>query len=73
MIKLRINSTIVLGLSKMNIERLQAGDPIKFPIVALGIEGEGDVFIVYGETEQTICRELGIDPTTGKALEAVDD
>lgn len=73
MIKLRVNSTIVLGLSKLNIERLQAGDPIKFPIAALGIEGEGDMFIVYGETEQTICKDLGIDPTTGKALEAVDD
>jgi hypothetical protein len=64
-IKLRTGSTIILGLSARNLERLRAGDPIKFPFAALGIEGGGDVFIMYGETELAICEELGIDPITG--------
>jgi hypothetical protein len=69
MIKVRTRSTIVLGLSARNIERLRAGDPIKFPWAALGIEGAGDVFIVYGETESSICNALGIDHVTGALTE----
>jgi hypothetical protein len=50
------NGTVILGLSAMNVERLKAGDPIKFDGRPLGFPG--DVGIVYGETELAILHDL---------------
>ena len=59
MIRARLRSgTIVLGLSRLNVERMQAGKPMHFSLSDLGIDT--DVLIVFGETEQTIAASLGV-------------
>lgn len=67
MIKLRMNGTVILGLSDLNLTRLREGKPIQFSLSELGLDigGSNQLFILHGETEESICRELGIDPKTG--------
>ncbi len=57
MIKATSGDTIILGLSRTNIERLQAGQPISFDGATIGLEGKTFV-ILFGETEKTIMQEL---------------
>lgn len=45
---------LVIGLERGNIERLQAGNPIKFDMAQHGIEGE--CLIVFGETAEDCAR-----------------
>lgn len=45
---------LVIGLERGNIERLQAGRPIKFDMAAHGIVGE--CVIVFGETAEDCAR-----------------
>ena len=49
---------LILGLSKGNIQQLKDGKPIMFDADVFGIQGE--VFIVYGETEMEICKDLNL-------------
>lgn len=46
----------VLGLSKMNLEKLQEGKPILFDNAELGLPGK--TAILFGETEEDITGEL---------------
>ena len=46
----------VMGLSAMNIERLQAGMPIPVHLREFG--GQGEVLIFAGETEDAMIDEL---------------
>lgn len=46
----------VFGLSAKNIELLLQGNPIAFSLEEM--EGEGDVAILYGETEESMVAEL---------------
>jgi len=56
-IKARLsNGTLILGLSRLNVERLQEGKPIHFDGRRFGYPG--DIAIVYGETEDSIAAEL---------------
>lgn len=60
MLKLKLDRgdgpLVVLGLSHMNLERLKAGDPIKFELAPFGMEGE---FMIYaGATEELMLKEL---------------
>ncbi|WP_423396051.1 hypothetical protein [Burkholderia sp. LMG 21824] len=48
---------VILGLSRENITRLQAGKPIKFDAEQIGLPGY-EFFIVFGETEQAIYDDL---------------
>ena len=57
MIKAANESTILLGLSELNVQRLKAGDPIMFKGEEIGIPGK-QVIIVYGMTEMTIMNDL---------------
>lgn len=56
---------VVLGLSHMNLERLKAGQPIKFDGAELDLPGV-EFIIFSGETEQTMAREFAemVGPTT---------
>jgi hypothetical protein len=47
---------IVFGLSKMNIQKLQEGHPMKFSLADIGMSGE--VFIFTGDTEASMMKEL---------------
>jgi len=47
---------MLLGLSTLNLQRLQEGKPIKFAGEPFGFAGE--VVIVWGETEEAIALEL---------------
>jgi hypothetical protein len=50
-------SLVLLGLVEGNVERLEAGQPIKFSGEQVGIEGV-DLAILYGDTEEVIIEEL---------------
>ena len=47
---------LILGLSEMNIRELKKGRPISIELEKLGLEGQ--IAIVYGETEADIVDEL---------------
>lgn len=53
---------LLLGLSKLNIERLMAGKPIKLNGNAVGFNGE--IIIMYGETEEAM--KLALSPAIDK-------
>ena len=57
MIKARKGDVVILGLSRMNIERLMEDQPIRFEGDELGFPGK-TFYILFGETEQTIVNEL---------------
>ena len=57
---------VLLGLSRLNCERLLAGKPIHIHLSELGVTGP-EVIICAGETEETIIKELeavGMIPAT---------
>lgn len=61
MLKLRITRQdgkpmIILGLSAMNIEKLEDGMPIQFDMAELGLVGT--LAIMAGDTEQSMMEEL---------------
>lgn len=47
---------IVFGLSKMNIEKLKDGMPMKINLKELNLDGE--VYIFAGETEAEMMKEM---------------
>jgi hypothetical protein len=49
---------VILGLSRKNTEALLEGKPMKIDLAELGMPEAGVVFIVGGETEQSIQAEL---------------
>lgn len=57
MIKARSGDTVIFGLSKMNLEKLQEGKPIVFDGATVGLIGTR-IVIMYGETELHIIHEL---------------
>jgi hypothetical protein len=59
MIKARAGNTVILGLTKRNLELLQEAKPIVFDASILGLPGI-EIAITYGETEQHIMRAIGI-------------
>ena len=58
MLKLRKDNNIVLGVDKMNVERLKQGDPIR--IIGSELSLDVDIYLVYGETLKEIAEELGL-------------
>lgn len=56
MIKARAGDLFVFGLEEVNIERLQAGQPIHFDLAELGAKGK--VLILYGRTKKDIQKTL---------------
>jgi hypothetical protein len=50
-------ATIVLGLSRLNCERLLSGQPILIDMEALGA-GQGHIMLLAGETEDDITEDL---------------
>lgn len=58
MIKAKLNDgTLVFGLSKVNINKLQKGDPILFNMKELA-ESDRDVVIYVGDTEEKMAEEF---------------
>lgn len=47
---------VVFGLSRQNIEHLQAGEPIHIDMAELGLRGT--VLIIASETEASMARDL---------------
>jgi hypothetical protein len=60
MIKATAGDTIILGLTRINVTKLQEGKPISFDGKDLGLPGKKFV-ILFGETELTIAEALGAD------------
>lgn len=57
MVKVKLaNGDWILGLSRMNIERLQEGKPIKVRNEETQIGC--DIYIMAGETEDSIAKDL---------------
>lgn len=56
MLKARAGNTVILGIDKENVKRLQEGKPIRVTGSDLGIAN--DIFIVYGKTLDDIQKEL---------------
>jgi hypothetical protein len=56
MIRAKSGNVIVLGLSRVNCERLMAGMPISLDATELGFNGR--IVIFFGETEQAMAAEL---------------
>jgi hypothetical protein len=57
MIKARAGNTVIFGLSKLNLEKLQEGKPIAIDGAHVGLDGT-QILIMYGETELAIIHEL---------------
>lgn len=49
--------TVMLGLSRLNLERLQEGKPILVQLEELGM-GRGKIAIFFGETEDQMIEDL---------------
>lgn len=59
MLKVATSNTVILGLTRQNVERLMKGDNhVMVDGNELGIPGKS-IAIVYGETEDDIARALG--------------
>jgi hypothetical protein len=62
MLKARIrredSNLYVFGLSAMNIKKLKQGMPIYIKMKDLGVPGNDEVAIFYGETEGAMFKEL---------------
>lgn len=57
MVKAQIGNTHIFGLSRVNMERLQEGKPIRISGDEIGMPGH--VFIIsFGETEEAIAAEI---------------
>lgn len=57
MLKAIAGDMLILGLSKLNVEKLQEGKPIVFDATDFGFPGK-TISIVYGETEAAIKDDL---------------
>lgn len=57
MIKARGGNVVLLGLSRMNVERLMADMPILIDGAEVGLPGI-KLAIIFGETEEQIAQEL---------------
>lgn len=66
MIKARSGDLVIFGLSRENMTRLQAGQPIAFDGGQVGFNGTR-VMIIFGETENDIVRELAEASSGGTA------
>lgn len=67
MLKGRYGENLVLGLSRENIKRLLAGQPIRFNLSELALPA-GQVVIFFGETEAAMLKDLeahGLAPAAG--------
>lgn len=53
-----INGSVLLGIDRENIKRLQDNKPIRVKGSELGIDH--DIFIVYGETLDDIAKEFNL-------------
>jgi hypothetical protein len=62
MLKALAGDTIILGLSRMNVTKLQEGKPISFDGKDIGLPGKKFV-ILFGETELAMAEALGADMT----------
>lgn len=60
MLKIVSGNSIILGLSRMNVEKLMEGKPIQFNGATIGFPGKL-FYIVFGETELAIAESLDID------------
>lgn len=61
MIKAKLNTgDVIIGLSHENLDRLKAGEPIRFSLTDLGISNN-DMFIIAGKDEDTLYSENLID------------
>ena len=67
MLKARSGKVVILGLTKVNVERLQQGAPIFFDATELGLPEGTKILITYGETEQAILTELNQMMNSGTA------
>ena len=47
---------ILLGISRLNVEKLQEGKPMLVDLTQLGLEGQ--IAIIYGETEDELAADL---------------
>jgi|HubBroStandDraft_1064217.scaffolds.fasta_scaffold66369_3 hypothetical protein len=71
MLKARYGDNLVLGLSRRNLELLQAGKPIRFNMRELNLP-PADVVIFFGETEEAMMEDLrshGLAPVADPASE----
>lgn len=57
MLKGKSGDKVFLGLSKINIEKLQDGYPMAFNLNELGLPDQR-IIIFAGDTEQTMAKEL---------------
>jgi hypothetical protein len=64
---------LMLGLSDRNLERLQAGDPIRFDPAELGLPWKGLIGIFHGKTEADMAQMLKDHGLIGPGTEIVGD
>lgn len=49
---------IILGLSENNLEQLRKGRPIPIQFGEIGVPGDGEIVIMWGQTEKAIMQEI---------------
>ena len=67
MLRAQAGNHFLFGLSKENVTRLMAGEPITITLNEHGLQGPAiSIVLCYGETEEAIALELQelIGPTT---------
>jgi hypothetical protein len=57
MLKARYGENMIFGLSRQNVNRLLAGQPIRFNLKDLNLP-PADVVIFFGETEEAMMKDL---------------
>ena len=67
MIKARGGNLVLLGLSRMNVDRMVAGLPVLFDGADVGLDGIR-ITIVYGETERAIIDQLDAEGVLGPGM-----
>jgi hypothetical protein len=65
-IKALSGDTVIFGLSRLNVEKLQEGKPIVFDGGFVGFPGKR-FLILFGETEDAIVQELAVATSGGTA------
>lgn len=65
MIKMVLHSkdgskTLLLGLSRLNTDRLHLGQPVKVDLAPLGLDTDLTIVLVAGETEAAVAADIQI-------------
>lgn len=65
MLKVRITTEagtplVILGLTAVNVQKLQQGLPLVFPLSDIGVPGGGELSIIVGDDHADLIHQLSV-------------